>query len=164
METTTGGSGAPAPEHGGGWLTVGKVAKVLLWLVYAWVLVNLVLLVLAFVLLLLGASPDAAFVEWVYRSVQRSMAPFRGMFEPIPLNGESVLDTSLLFAAIVYSLVALGLRAAIDWLTDKLTPPRRARPPRPAPSAPPYPADPYRQPAAPPRPAPAPRPPGMPPP
>jgi uncharacterized protein YggT (Ycf19 family) len=157
---TTGATGTP-PAHASGWLTVGKVAKVLLWLVYAWVLVNLVLLVLAFVLLLFGASPDASFVEWVYRSVQRSMAPFRGMFQPIPLNGESVLDTSLLFAAIVYSLVALGLRAAIDWLTEKLTPPRPVRQHR-APGPPgagPWPTDPS-YPAAP---APAPRAPGMPP-
>src|SRR5512132_2563805 len=112
-----------------GWLTVGKVAKVLLWLVYAWLLVNLVLLLLAFVLLLLGASPDASFVEWVYRSVQRTMAPFRGMFEPVPLSGQSVLDTSLLFAAIIYSLAALALRAAIDWLTVRTTP-RHAPPDR----------------------------------
>jgi uncharacterized protein YggT (Ycf19 family) len=177
METTTGGAGAPPPEHGGGWLTVGKIAKVLLWLVYAWVIIDLVLLALAFVLLLLGASPDAGFVEFVYRSVQRVMAPFRGMFEPIPLNGDSVLDTSLLFAMIVYTFVALFLRWAIDWLTAKLTPAHRAAPARPPrPAGPPravdpygQPVDPYRQPGPPPQPAdpyrtpaPPPRPPGTP--
>ena len=117
----------------GGWLTVAKVAKVLLWVVYAWLIVNLVLLALAFVLLLLGASPTASFVDWVYRSVSRTMAPFRGMFEPIPLSGQSVLDTSLLFAGIIYSLAALAIRAAITWLTERSTPPRPARPPRPVP-------------------------------
>jgi hypothetical protein len=44
------------------------------------------------------------------------MAPFRGIFEPIPLTDQSVLDTSLLFAMIIYGLVALLLRAGIDWL------------------------------------------------
>jgi uncharacterized protein YggT (Ycf19 family) len=127
---TTGATGSEAPTQATGWLTVGKVAKVLLWLVYAWLIVNLVVLVLAFVLLLLGANPTASFVEWVYRSAQRTMAPFRGMFEPITLNGESVLDTSLLFAMIVYSLAVLFIRWAIDWLTAKLTPPRPVRPPR----------------------------------
>ena len=96
-------------------LTVGKVSKVLLWIVYAWVVINIVLLFLAFVLRLFGASTDAGFTQWVYRSVERSMAPFRGIFEPIPLNGQSVLDTSLLFAIIIYGLAALLLRAAIDW-------------------------------------------------
>ena len=99
-------------------MTIGMVAKVLLWAIYVWVIVNLVLLFLAFTLLLLGANPDAGFAEWVYRSTERSMAPFRGLFEPVVYNGESVLDTSLLFAMIIYSLVALLLRATIDWVTD----------------------------------------------
>jgi hypothetical protein len=170
---TTGATGSEAPAQASGWLTVGKVAKVLLWFVYAWVLIDLVLLALAFVLLLLGANPDAGFVEWVYRSVQRAMAPFRGMFEPVPLTGDSVLDTSLLFAMIIYSLVALAIRAALDWLTARLTPPRRARPPRRAAPQQAWPGDPSRPaapqqawPGDPSRPAapPQPRPPGMPPP
>ena len=124
METTTTES---AHE---GWLTVGKVAKVLLWVVYAWLIVNLVILALAFILQLFGASPSASFVEWVYRSASRTMAPFRGMFEPVPLSGQSVLDTSLLFAMIIYGLAALALRAAIDGLTRLIT--RSAAPaPRP---------------------------------
>jgi uncharacterized protein YggT (Ycf19 family) len=100
--------------------TVGVVAKALLWLVYVWVVVNLVLLSTAFILRLLGANPEAGFAEWVYRSVERSMAPFRGLFEGIALSSQSVLDTSLLFAMIVYGLVALLLKAAIDWLADRL--------------------------------------------
>jgi uncharacterized protein YggT (Ycf19 family) len=119
METTTG-----ATHTASGWLTAGKVAKVLLWLVYAWLIVNLVVLLLAFVLLLFGANPSASFVEWVYRSASRTMAPFRGMFEPIQLNGESVLDTSILFVMIIYSLAALFLRYAIDWVSARVTPPR----------------------------------------
>ena len=125
-----------------GWLTVGKVAKVLLWVVYAWLIVNLIILLLAFVLQLFGASPTAAFVEWVYRSASRTMAPFRGMFEPVPLSGQSVLDTSLLFAMIIYGLAALALRAAIDWLTRLIARPAAPayrpdrQPPPPRPTAP----------------------------
>jgi uncharacterized protein YggT (Ycf19 family) len=100
--------------------TVGTIAKLLLWLVYAWVVVNLVLLFLAFVLQLFGANPDAGFAQWVYRSVERTMAPFRGLFEPIALTDRSVLNTSLLFAMIVYGLIALFLKAGIDWLTDRI--------------------------------------------
>ena len=101
-------------------LTAGAITKVLLWFVYVWVVVNLVLLFLAFILRLLGANPEAGFADWVYRSVERSMAPFRGLFEPIPINDQSVLDTSLLFAMIVYCLVALLLKTAIDWVTDRI--------------------------------------------
>ena len=48
------------------------------------------------------------------------MAPFRGLFEPITFGDQSVLDTSLLFAMIVYGIVALFLRAAIDWVTERI--------------------------------------------
>lgn len=97
-----------------------KAARVLLWLVYAWVTVMLVLLFLTFILQLAGASPDAEFVQWVYRSVERAMAPFRGIFEPITFSGDSVLDGSVLFAMIVYGFVAMGLNVALDWLTGRL--------------------------------------------
>jgi uncharacterized protein YggT (Ycf19 family) len=97
-----------------------KVGRVLLLLVYAWLIVTLVLLFLAFILQLFGANPTADFVDWVYRSVEREMAPFRGMFEPLQLSDQSVLDLSLLFAMIVYGFVALGLHAALEWVTGLL--------------------------------------------
>jgi uncharacterized protein YggT (Ycf19 family) len=100
-------------------VTVGTIAKVLLWFVYVWVIVSLVLLILAFLLELFGANPDTGFAQWVYRSVERTMAPFRGLFEPITFGKQSVLDTSVLFAMIVYGFVALFLKAAIDWVTDR---------------------------------------------
>lgn len=106
-------------------VTMGTISKALLWAIYAWVVLNLVLLFLAFLLRLFGANPEAGFTEWVYRSVQRSMTPFRGIFEPIVLTDQSVLDTSLLFAMIVYGLVALFLRAAIDWATESVERRRR---------------------------------------
>jgi uncharacterized protein YggT (Ycf19 family) len=100
--------------------TAVRVGRALLWLVYAWVIITLVLLLLAFFLLLFGADTSAGFVQWVYRSTERAMAPFRGIFEPIVLSDQSVLDTSVLFAMIVYGFIALGLRFAIDWVTGKL--------------------------------------------
>src|SRR5262245_21750051 len=101
-------------------ITILRVARVLTYLVYAFVLITLVILVLVFFLLLFGANPDAPFAEWAYRSLDRVMAPFRGIFESVQLNGESVLDTSVLFAMIVYGIVGIALSALIHWLTDKL--------------------------------------------
>jgi hypothetical protein len=101
-------------------ITLVRVARVLTYLVYAFVLISLVILVLGFFLLLFGANPDAPFSEWAYRSLDRVMAPFRGIFESVQLNGESVLDTSVLFAMIVYGIVGIALSALIHWLTDKL--------------------------------------------
>jgi uncharacterized protein YggT (Ycf19 family) len=97
-----------------------KVCRALVWIVYAWVAITIVLLFLAFLLQLLGADPEAGFVEFVYRSTVRAMAPFRGIFESVPLSDDSTLDVSILFAIIVYSFVALGLGIALDWVTRKL--------------------------------------------
>jgi hypothetical protein len=113
------------------WLPVEQAARVLLWIVYLWLIVNLVLLFLAFMLQLLGANPEAEFVDWVYRSVTRTMAPFRGMFEPLTLSDKSVLDTSLLFAMVIYGLVALLIRSGIDWVTARISQQQRQAGPPP---------------------------------
>lgn len=101
-------------------LTLVRVARGVTYLIYAFTVIALVLLLLGFFLLLFGANPDAPFAEWVYRSLDRVMAPFRGIFESIELTGDSVLDTSVIFAMIVYSIVALFLHALIDWLTERM--------------------------------------------
>ena len=94
--------------------------RALVYLVYFFVTVALIVLAFGFFLLLFGANPEASFAEWVYRSLDRVMAPFRGLFESIKLNGQSVLDVSVLFAMIVYGIAALALRALIDWLTYRV--------------------------------------------
>jgi uncharacterized protein YggT (Ycf19 family) len=101
-------------------LGIEKVARGLVYLVYFWVMLSIAILVMGFFLLLFGANPDASFAEWVYRALDRVMKPFRGIFEPVDLSGNSVLDTSVLFAMIVYGMLALALRALIDWLTYRI--------------------------------------------
>jgi uncharacterized protein YggT (Ycf19 family) len=97
-----------------------KVARVVVWVVYAFALVTGVLLTTAFFLHLAGANPEASFVEWVYRSTDRAMRPFRGIFPAQDVNGASVLDFSYLVAAIVYFVIALLVDALHRWLTGKL--------------------------------------------
>ena len=109
-------SGTTSTEIG-----LARAARVITYLVYAFVIVALVILIFGFFLLLFGANPDASFTQWVYRSLDRVMAPFRGIFKAVPVNGNSVLDTSVLFAMIVYSIAGMALRALIDWLTAKIT-------------------------------------------
>jgi uncharacterized protein YggT (Ycf19 family) len=101
-------------------IAVTRVARALTYLAYAFVIVALVLLLLGFVLELFGANPHAPFAEWLYRSLRRVMAPFRGLFEPVPLDGRSVLDVSILFAMLVYGIVALALHALIEWLSARI--------------------------------------------
>lgn len=98
-----------------------KFARGLVYLVYAFVMIAMVILIFGFFLLLFGASPDAAFTEWVYHALNRVMAPFRGIFQSVTTNGDSVLDVSVLFAMIVYGILGMALRSLIDWLTYRMT-------------------------------------------
>src|SRR4029453_5466608 len=108
----------PPPAHGDdtkAWFL--RATKALAGFAYIIVLVNLVLLTLGFVLQLFGASTDAEFTRWVYRSVARIMEPFRGMFPSHQVSDRSVFDASLLFAMIVYCILGLLLHALITWLS-----------------------------------------------
>ena len=101
------------------------VARALGYFLYVVVIVAEVILALGFVLLLLGADPSAGFTQWAYRSLDRVMAPFRGIFTPVEVGTsasgvEAVLDTSVLFAMVVYGIVLLALRALIDWLSGRV--------------------------------------------
>lgn len=99
--------------------------RVVSYFVYFFVLSSLVILGLGFILQLFAADPDAGFAAWIYRSLNRIMAPFRGIFPSIELRTnsadvQSVFDTSLLFAMLVYTLVGLAFRVFLDWLTTRI--------------------------------------------
>ena len=97
-----------------------QVSRVLVWVVNAVVLTYLVILTTAFVLQLLGADPSASFVDWIYRASARIMQPFRGAFPTQQVTDRSTFNASLLFAAIIYSLLALLLNGALIWLSDRI--------------------------------------------
>ena len=106
-------------RRGGLWL-----GRAISFVVYLYVMIVEIILLLGFLLLLGGANPTSSFVDWVYRSMDRAMRPFRGMFSTIDLGSmpnevESVFDTSVLFAMIMYGILALVIHAVVDWLTDR---------------------------------------------
>jgi type II secretory pathway pseudopilin PulG len=101
------------------------VVRALSYLVYFYLIVVEIILFIGFFLLLFGANPSSGFVEWAYRNLERVMEPFRGIFTPIELGTNSggvdaVFATSVVFAMIVYGIVALALNALITWLTGRL--------------------------------------------
>ena len=100
--------------------TTVQIARAISYLAYAFVIISLVILLLGFVLKLFAANPDVPFTEWVYRHLDRVMQPFRGIFPQATGEDGSVLDVSILFAMLMYSLVALGIRSVLDWLTYRL--------------------------------------------
>jgi len=101
------------------------VVRALSYLVYFYLIVVEIVLFIGFFLLLFGANPSAGFTQWAYRNLDRVMAPFRGIFTPIQLGTttadvQATFDTSVLFAMIIYGIVALVFSAFIGWLSGRL--------------------------------------------
>ena len=94
---------------------VWGIGRVVVWLVYAFAIVAIIIAAIAFVLQLFGADPNNEFAQWIYRSASRVTEPFRGIF-PTHVNGNSVVDMSLLFAIIMYALFALLVNVLIDYI------------------------------------------------
>ncbi len=86
----------------------------------AYLVIVQIILVQGFLLLLLGANTGNSYVDWAYRSLDRVMAPFRGIFQSVDLSGNSVLDTSVIFAMVMYGILALVVHSLLDWLTYRL--------------------------------------------
>jgi uncharacterized protein YggT (Ycf19 family) len=97
-----------------------KIGRVLVYILYVIVVIDVVLLLMTFFLELFGASTDASFTQWVYRSSARAMEPFRGIFPSHPISDTSVWDTSVLFAAMIYSFLALGFHIAYEWFGHQI--------------------------------------------
>jgi hypothetical protein len=101
------------------------IARAISYLVYFYLIVVEIILFIGFFLLLFGANPTAGFTEWAYRNLDKVMEPFRGIFSPIELGTTSTdvpatFDTSVLFAMIIYGIIALLFSAAIGWLSGRL--------------------------------------------
>ena len=101
------------------------IARAVSYLVYAYLLVVEAILLIGFLLLLFGANPSSSFVAWAYRNLDRAMKPFRGIFAPVEIGTagndvEAVFDTSIMFAMIMYAIIAIAVSALIAWLTTRI--------------------------------------------
>jgi uncharacterized protein YggT (Ycf19 family) len=66
------------------------------------------ILLIRLVLKLLGANAHAGFAQFIYGLTDFFLAPFKGLL-PTIVSGQSVLELSLIFAILIYSLIAVGL-------------------------------------------------------
>lgn len=100
------------------------LARFVGYVINVYVVVVEVILITGFFFLLLGADPTSSFVDWIYRTLDSAMDPFRGMFTPIELGTtsgndvQSVLETSILFAMVAYMIVALAVSTFIHWMSE----------------------------------------------
>jgi uncharacterized protein YggT (Ycf19 family) len=66
------------------------------------------LLLIRLALKLMAANPNAGFATFIYSLTDFFLAPFHGLL-PNVMSGKSVLELSVLFAILIYSLLALAL-------------------------------------------------------
>ena len=97
-----------------------RIGRWLVLFVYGFVVVAVTILGIAFVLRLFNANVSAPFVEWIYRSTAVIMQPFRGIFPPVEGEQGSVLDVSILFAMLMYSLFGIVVHNLVDYLDRRL--------------------------------------------
>ncbi len=101
-------------------MSIEKVARALVYLVYFWVMLSIVILVLGFFLLLFGANPDASFAEWTYRALDRVMKPFRGLFESLAALISDVLTSAWLASTARRPERQLGARSLRGLRDDRV--------------------------------------------
>lgn len=82
-------------------LVIERVIFYILWIVSA-------ILIMRILFFLLGANPDAPFIDWLYSFSQLFVAPFAGIFET-PEYGGAVLDLASVTAICIYFVAALGV-------------------------------------------------------
>lgn len=97
-----------------------KTARVLTYIVYAFMLVAVIFLSIGFVLLLFGANPNVGFTQFVYKVAAEFLQPFRGIFPAHQVGETGYFSTSALFAIIIYILLALGINSLITYVTAKM--------------------------------------------
>ena len=97
-----------------------RIGRWLVLFVYGFVVVAVTILGIAFFLRLFNANVSAPFVEWIYRSTAVIMQPFRGIFPPVEGQNGSVLDVSILFAMLMYSLFGIVVHNLVDFLDRRL--------------------------------------------
>ena len=97
-----------------------RFSKVIIWLMYIWVLVGVIALFLRTFLLAFSANTSAGFAEFFMRVSDDYLQPFRGIFEPREIGETGFLDISAIFAIIIYLFVAWGFKTLIDYVQDKI--------------------------------------------
>lgn len=97
-----------------------RFSKVIVWLMYIWVMIGVVSLGLRVFLLAFSANTAAGFANFIMRVSGDYLQPFRGIFQLREINETGYLDVSAIFAIVVYLFIAWGFKSLIDFVQDKI--------------------------------------------
>ena len=97
-----------------------KVSRVISYFVYGFSIIASVFLGISFVLLLFSANTNTAFVKFVYETSATFLAPFREIFPVRAISDTGYFSPSILFAIMMYMILALAMNALISYITLKM--------------------------------------------
>jgi len=97
-----------------------KISRGLSYFVYGYSLVASAFLALTFFLLLFSANSTTPFVKFVYQTGAAFLGPFRGIFPVRSINETGYFSPSIIFAIIMYMILALCMNALINYVTLKM--------------------------------------------
>ena len=97
-----------------------KFSKIIVWLMYFWVMIGVIALSLRVFLLLFSANTSAGFANFVMNVSGDYLQPFRGIFDYRPVGETGYLDVSAIFAIIIYLFIVWGFKALIDYVQNKI--------------------------------------------
>jgi uncharacterized protein YggT (Ycf19 family) len=97
-----------------------KFSKVIVWVMYVWVLIGVISLSVRVFLLAFSASTSAGFTNFVLNVSNDYLQPFRGIFPSKSVGETGYLDISAIFAIIIYLFILWGFRSLIEFVQNKI--------------------------------------------
>ena len=97
-----------------------KISRGLSYFVYGYAIVASAFLGVAFFLLLFSANASTPFVEFVYKTSAAFLGPFREIFPVRSISETGYFSPSIIFAIIMYMILALCMNALINYVTLKM--------------------------------------------
>jgi hypothetical protein len=97
-----------------------KISRAISYLVYGYSLVASVFLGITFFLLLFSANATTPFVKFMYQTSAAFLGPFRDIFPVRSINQTGYFSPSILFAIIMYMILALCMNALINYVTLRM--------------------------------------------
>lgn len=79
-----------------------------------WIFISLLLI--RFALVLVGANPNAPFMQWILATTNPLLTPFKGLFNNVGAENY-VLELNTIVAIVVYSILATLLIKLVDFLS-----------------------------------------------
>jgi uncharacterized protein YggT (Ycf19 family) len=97
-----------------------KFSKIIVWIMYIWVLIGVISLSFRVFLLATSANTATGFGNFVMNVSSDYLEPFRGIFTGNEVGQTGYLDVSAIFAIIVYLLVLWGFKSLIQYVQNKI--------------------------------------------